>query len=154
MKKEIIQQLNALSKAINAHYGYVKLEGSNLDEPVINSGPCGPFANVFFHEWNKRFSEKVTISFIMDTTKHECHHVLIRLPNGLLYDGGVGVHDESHYAAQFTIEDMKVYDYALLDKRSYGLDRVYPRFCPNFNIDELKEWIVQYLDKIHVLYQF
>lgn len=123
-------------------------EGSNFGEPVMNSGPCGPFANVFFHEWNKRFSEKVAICFIMDTTNGECHHVLIRLPNGLLYDGGVGVHDEKQYDdAKFKIEDMKIYDYQLLDKRAYGLERTYPRFCPNFDLDKLKDLIVQYLDK-------
>ena len=37
------------------------LAGSNFGEPVINSGPCGPFANVFFEEWNKRFTDKVII---------------------------------------------------------------------------------------------
>ncbi|MBS0288337.1 MAG: hypothetical protein JSR17_13655 [Proteobacteria bacterium] len=148
MKNEIIQGLNELSEAINAHYGYVKLAGSNFGEPVINSGPCGPFANVFFHEWNKRFSEKVTISFVMDTTNGECHHVLIRLPNGLLYDGGTGVHDESYYDARFKIEDMKVYDYQLLDERAYGLNRTYPRFCPDFKLQELLELIVAHLDKI------
>ena len=147
MKNEILQILNELSQAINAHYGYVKLEGSNYGEPVINSGPCGPFANVFFHEWNKLFAEKVIICFVMDKTNGECHHVLIRLPNGLLYDGGIGVHDESHYDVRFKVEDMTVYDYQLLDQRSYGLDRTYPRFCPNFNLDVLTALIVKYLDK-------
>lgn len=148
MKIEAEQQLNELSKAVNQHYGYVKLEGSNYGEPVINSGPCGPFANLFFQEWNKRFSEKVIISFVMDINNNECHHVLIRLPNGLLYDGGNGVHDENHYDTRFKIEDMKVYDYQLLDERSYGLNRTYPRFCPDFNLDELKTLIVKYLNEI------
>jgi hypothetical protein len=110
MKNEITQILNELSQAINAYYGYVTLEGSNYGEPAINSGPCGPFANV------------------------------------LLYDGGVGVHDENYYDSRFKIEDMKVYDYQLLDQRSYGLNRAYPRFCPNFNLDELKTLIIKYLD--------
>lgn len=147
MKNEVIQVLNDLSKAINERYGYVILEGSNFGEPVINSGPCGPFANVFFEEWNKRFAEKVIISFVMDTTKGECHHVMCRLPDGLLYDGGTGVHDESYYDTKFKIEDMKIYNCQLLDERSYGLERTYPRFCPNFNLSELRILIVKYLDK-------
>lgn len=150
MKDEITKILNELSKAINKHYGYVQLEGSNYGEPAINSGPCGAFANVFFEEWNRRFTEKVIISFVMDTTKDECHHVVCRLPNGLLYDGGIGVHDERHYDAKFKIEDMRIYDYQLLDERSYGLERVYPRFCPNFNLNELTALIVKYLDKVNI----
>jgi hypothetical protein len=147
MKNEIMQILNELSQAINAHYGYVKLEGSNYGEPVINSGPCGPFANTFFLEWNRRFDLKVTICFIMEIAINDCYHVLIRLPNGQLYDGGIGVHDKSHYDARFKIEDMKVYDLKLLDERSHGLERAYPRFCPNFNITELRDLIEQYLDE-------
>lgn len=147
MKNEIIQILNKLSDAINKHYGYVNVEGSNFGEPVINSGPCGPFAHTFYHEWNKRFEQKVIISFVMEIAINDCYHVLIRLPNGQLYDGGIGVHDESHYDVQFKIEDMKAYDLTLLDERSHGLDRAYPRFCPNFNITELRDLIEQYLDE-------
>lgn len=65
----------------------------------------------------------------------------------MLYDGGIGVHDESHYDARFRVEDMKGYDYQLLDQRTYGLNRTYPRFCPNFNLDELTALIVKYLDR-------
>lgn len=147
MKNEVILILNKLSNEINKRYGYVNVEGSNFGEPVINSGPCGPFANVFFHEWNKRFDEKVTISFIMEIANNDCYHVLIRLPNSKLYDGGIGVHDESHYDGRFKIEDMQVYDLKLLDERSHGLDRQYPRFCPNFNITELRTVIEQHLAK-------
>ena len=114
MRGEIIQILNTLSNAINNHYGYVRLKGSNFGEPVINSGPCGPFANVFFQEWNKRFEQKVSISFIMEIANNDCYHVLIRLPNGKLYDGGIGIHDESHYDSRFKIEDMIVYDFSFL----------------------------------------
>ena len=38
--------LNALSDEVNQLYGYVKIPGDNFGEPAINSGPCGPFANV------------------------------------------------------------------------------------------------------------
>lgn len=148
MKHEVTLVLNELSQAINQYYGYVTQEGENLGEPVINSGPCGPFADIFFHEWNKRFSDKVTIAFIMEIAKNECYHVLIRLPNGKLYDGGIGVHDPSHYDARFNIEEMKVYDWKLLDERSYGLDRTYPRYCPHFNPAELRALIAKYLNTI------
>ena len=51
--------LNELSDKINKRYGYVKIAGDNFDEPAINSGPCGPFANAFFKLWNLKFTEKV-----------------------------------------------------------------------------------------------
>jgi len=143
----MIQTLNKLSQAINDHYGYVSIEGSNFGEPVINSGPCGPFANEFYHEWNKRFKLKVTICFVMEIAANDCYHVLIRLPDGKLYDGGIGVHDESHYDDRFKIEEMKVYDLKLLDERSHGLERTYPRFCPSFNMTELRNLIRKYLDE-------
>ena len=148
VNSEMIFVLNDLSKVINEHYGYVAQVGSNFGEPVINSGPCGPFANVFYDAWNKRFPEKVTICFVMEISNNECHHVLIRLPNGMLFDGGNGVHDESFYDERYKIEEMKIYNYQLLDERSYGLNRTYPRFCPNFNIEELKQIISTYLDKM------
>ena len=148
IKHEIIVLLKELSKAINKHYGYVSVEGSNFGEPVINSGPCGPFANVFYHEWNKRFNEKVVICFVMETKIDECYHILIRLPNGQLYDGGTGLHDDSHYDKRFKIEDMEKYNFKLLDERSYGLDRTFPRFCPEFKIFDLVSMIEKYLDLI------
>jgi hypothetical protein len=150
MKENVILILNKLSQTINEHYGFVTQEGENFGEPVINSGPCGPFADIFFHEWNKRFDEKITITFIMEIANNECYHILIRLPNGKLYDGGIGVHDVGRYDARFRIEEMKVYDRKLLDERSYGLDRKYPRYCPDFNPVILTSMIGGYLDKIEV----
>jgi len=50
-----------------------------------------------------------------------------------LYDGGIGIHESEVYTPQFLIEDMHVYDETLLEKWSYALHRVYPRFCPDFN---------------------
>ena len=73
----------------------------------------------------------------MTHNKDECDHVAIRLPSGELYHGGVGVHNENEHVPQFIIEDMKHYDENLLDKWSYGLDRTYPRFCPNFD----RSWV-------------
>lgn len=101
--------------------------------PRINYGPCGVFAKLFYEKWNILFSDKCHICFILTHSQEECDHVAIRLPSGELYDGGVGVHDENEHIPQFIIEDMLNYDDNLLDKWSYGLDRTYPRFCPDFD---------------------
>jgi hypothetical protein len=87
MNEKVVTLLNKLSEEINTLYGYVTLEGDNFDEPAINSGPCGPFANTFYRIWNQKFLDKVSIAFIMVKNSDECWHVLIRLPNGLLFDG-------------------------------------------------------------------
>ena len=78
----------------------------------------------------------------------ECWHVLIRLPNGLLFDGGIGVHDEEKYKDKFDVKDMINYDLEILEKYSYGLNREYPRYCPTFSIDIVTDRIKKYLDKI------
>ena len=140
--------LNELSDKINKLYGYVKIAGDNFGEPAINSGPCGPFANAFFKLWNMKFTEKVHIVFVMVKNSDECWHVLIRLPNGLLYDGGHGVHSEEKYSGKFDIEDMIEYDLELLEKRSYSLDREYPRYCPYFSMKTVEELIEKYLSII------
>jgi hypothetical protein len=140
--------LNALSDEVNALYGYVTIVGDNFGEPAINSGPCAPFANVFYKLWNQKFTEKVNIVFIMVKNSDECWHTLIRLPNGLLFDGGFGVHSEEKYNEKFDIEDMLEYDLELLEKRAYGLDREYPRYCPNFSISIVKKLINTYLNLI------
>lgn len=149
MHEEIVEILNGLSQRMNQLYGYVQQEGENLGEPAINSGPCGLFANTFYHHWNKRFDKMVNIVFIMVKNSEECWHVLIRLPDGLLFDGGCGVHGESKYQ-NFLIEDMSHYDLKLLEARSYGLNRTYPRYCPNFSITEVITEIEKYLNSIDV----
>jgi hypothetical protein len=150
MRDKAVQILNELSDEINNLYGYVRVEGDNVDEPAINVGPCGPFANTFYHCWNKRFNRKVSIAFIMVKNSDECWHVLVRLPNGLLFDGGFGVHDEQKWKGKFDIEDMKVYNLALLDKRAHGLEREYPRYCPHFSIAKVTTLIEEYLEKIDI----
>ena len=145
---KVINLLNELSNEINKRYGYVTIAGDNFGEPAINSGPCGPFANVFLKLWNQKLTEKVTIVFIMVKNSDECWHVLIRLPNGLLFDGGCGVHNEEKYKDKFDIEDMLGYDIELLEKRSHGLNRKYPRYCPDFSIEFISDLIRKYLDKI------
>jgi ribosomal protein S18 acetylase RimI-like enzyme len=140
--------LNALSDEVNQLYGYIKIPGDNFGEPAINFGPCGPFANTFLKLWNQKFSEKVHIVFIMVKNSHECWHVLLHLPNRLLYDGGHGIHSEEKYSDKFDIVDMIEYDIELLEKHAYGLTRTYPRFCPNFSIHTIETIIRKYLNLI------
>jgi len=119
--------LEKIKEDVNTAYGFH--EGI----PRINYGPCGVFAQIFFFKWNELFFKKVHICFVLTHTRDECDHVLIRLPSNQLYDGGIGIHESEVYIPKFLIEDMRVYDEALLEKWSYGLHRVYPRFCPDFN---------------------
>ena len=146
--KTLDTYLGELSGEINKLYGYVNIAGDNFGEPAINSGPCGPFANAFFKLWNLKFTEKVNVVFIMVKKSDECWHVLIRLPNGSLYDGGLGVHSEEKYSGKFDIEDMIEYDIELLEKRSCGLGREYPRYCPSFSINTVEDLIEKYLNLI------
>lgn len=144
----VTELLNDLAQKINTLYGYVSIPGDNFGEPAINSGPCGPFANAFYTLWNQKFTEKVHIVFIMVKNSDECWHVAIRLPNGLIFDGGLGVHDELMYKDKFDIIEMPDYDLQLLEKHSGGLNRKYPRYCPNFSIGQVEELISKYLDLI------
>jgi len=40
------------------------------------------------------------------------------------------------------------YDIELLEKRSCGLDREYPRYCPSFSINTVEDLIKKYLNLI------
>jgi len=148
MNSNTYKKLNELSDAINDLYGYVSVEGANFKEPSINSGPCGPFANVFFHCWNQRFNKKVSVVFVMVKNSDECWHILIRLPDGLLFDGGTGVHDEKKYVGEFEIKDMRNYDRDLLERHAYSLEREYPRYCPTFSSEAVTSLIRSHLEEI------
>lgn len=148
ISEKVIRELNALSATINELYGFVQIDGDNFATPSINVGPCGPFAKAFYELWNEKFSNKANIAFVIIKATGECWHVLIRLPNGLLYDGGIGVHNESNYDKKFMIEDMLEYDATLLENRSYGLDRQYPRYCPNFSAVHVRQIISDSLSKL------
>jgi len=130
--------LNRLRDEVNFTYGYVD------GWPRIDRGPCGRFANLFYREWNRRFRNKVCIAFIM-TTNEICDHVLIKLPDDNYYDGGNGVISGPTLLREFRrgdyIEDMKVFDFSLLDNRSYSLKRTYP-LCTNYS-DEATENIIK-----------
>lgn len=148
LNNTMLETLNNLSNQLNKLYGFVTIPGDNFGEPAINSGPCGAFAYAFYKIWNQRFSAKVHIVFIMMKDSEECWHVLVRLPNGSLFDGGHGVHSEDKYTENFIIEDMEDFDLAHLEKNSYGLDREYPRYCPNFSINAVEILIGQHLDAL------
>lgn len=67
----------------------------------------------------------------------QCHHVVVRLPDGTYYDGGNGVMSKSTLLGLFPesrMEEMTEFDLKLLDQRSYGLSRNYP-VCPNYSDD-------------------
>jgi hypothetical protein len=134
--------LNSLRNEINSVYGFEN------GWPRINRGPCGRFAKLFHEQWNARFRDKIIIAFVMRTDHPDgvgCNHVLVRLPDGNYYDGGSGVVPAETLLRQFgpnnRIEDMVQFDFKLLDKRSYGLNRSY-ELCPNYS-DETTTGIIQ-----------
>jgi len=147
---EIIEALNALRNDINVRYGF--RDGA----PRINLGPCGRFARDFRERWNVRFREPATIAFIMSNSDpSNCYHVLVKLPDGQYFDGGNGVmtgtflttlHPNSH------IEEMKDFDFELLDKRSYGLGRTYPE-CPNYSDEFSRQAIEKRLSELLTKHQ-
>ncbi len=127
---EMEAALSGLRNDINARYGF------RHGTPRINLGPCGRFARDFRERWNARFREPVTIVFIMaNSDASNCYHVLTRLPDGRYFDGGNGVMTEAFLKRRYPdghIEEMKDFDFELLDKRSYGLGRTYPE-CSNYS---------------------
>ena len=127
---DLVETLNALRNDLNVRYGF--RDGA----PRINLGPCGRLARDFRERWNSLFREPVTISFIMaNNDASNCYHVLVKLPDGRYFDGGNGVMTEAFLASLFPdghIEEMKNFDFDLLDKRSYGLARAYPE-CLNYS---------------------
>lgn len=149
INKTTINSLNALSEKINNIYGFVEIKGENFGEPAINSGPCGPFANEFYKAWNARFKNGVKVFFVMQKNPTECHHIGVLLPDGSLYDGGLGIHEQSVYLDKgLTISIMDNYSLTELEKNAYGLERSYSRFCPGFNVEEVSCWIKNYLDTL------
>ena len=148
--EKIINLLNKLSQSIYNLYGFSLSESSGIAVPSINLGPCGPFANEFYKQWNSRFINEVKIAFIMHQLPFECHHVLIKLPNSRLFDGGNGVHDFNIYkgnSAELVV--MEKYDLKVLDKHAFGLIRTYPQINHDFSISEISALIAKYLDNIY-----
>lgn len=127
---DMVGSLNALRDEINARYGF------RNGTPRVNLGPAVRFARDFRERWNARFQEPVTIAFVMSNSDpSNCFHVLVRLPDGQYYDGGNGVMTGTFLMARYPaghIEEMKQFDFELLDKRSYGLGRTYSE-CANYS---------------------
>ena len=133
--------LNGLRNEINSVYGFQD------GWPRVNRGPCGRYARAFYEQWNAKFTQKVTIVFIMMPDGIDCSHVLVKLPDGSYFDGG-GVIPGDTLLKEFLpgerIEEMKDFDLNLLDKRSYGLGRSYP-LCPNYSDQTTARIISKYL---------
>lgn len=142
MHPELIAALTHIRDDINHEYGF------HQGIPRINYGPCGIFAYIFFHKWNQLFRPPVHICFIMTPSRDECDHVCISLPTGDLYDGGLGIHARQLYESHFVIDEMRTYDEELLEKWSYGLNRTYPRFCPQFNRQVVEQIVSSHLEKV------
>jgi hypothetical protein len=142
---QMVETLNALRNDIDACYGF------RNGAPRINLGPCGRFARDFRERWNARFRDPVTIAFIMaNNDKSNCFHVLVKLPDGRYFDGGNGVMTGAFLATLYPdghIEEMKNFDFALLNKRSYGLGRTYPE-CPNYSDEFTKRAIEKRLSEL------
>jgi len=137
--REMEAALNALRSDINARYGF------RNGAPRINLGPCGRFARDFREHWNARFRQPVTIAFLMSNTDaSNCYHVLVKLPDGRFFDGGNGVTTQEFLMTLYSnmhVEEMKDFDFELLDRRSYGLGRTYPE-CPNYS-DEFTRQVIE-----------
>lgn len=145
---QAISLLNQLSSEINKLYGYVKHQGENLGEPAINSGPCGPFAYEFALLWNTHMALSCKIAFLIQANE-ECWHIVVRLPNGKLFDGGVGVHDRTRYKdKKLRLVVMDSFDINLLERYAYGLDRTYPTYCPDFSLEKITCVISNYLERL------
>ncbi len=138
--------LNRLRNVLLSTYGC--LEGW----PRINLGPCGRFARDFREQWNARFDEKIHIVFIMTLDGSTCKHIVVRLPDGNLFDGGFGV--VTGAAMQMILpgirlDEMTDFDLERLDKWSYGLDRSYPN-CPDYSDEVTRKIIADHLAELPV----
>jgi hypothetical protein len=124
--------------------------GTNDGWTRIAMGPCGKFAYAFHEEWNSRFQDSVNIVFMMKPDGSECNHILVRLPDKNLFDAGLGVMSDSalHLVMiESRFEDMTTFDYELLDKRAYGLNRKYPN-CPNYSDSLTRSILRRHFDKL------
>lgn len=140
-----VAALNRLRDRTNLIYGY------RNSTPRVNLGPCGRFAKAFREQWNARFTAQANIVFIMSADGNQCHHVLVRLPDGNYFDGGNGVISGETLLRQYDpgtqLEEMKQFDFQRLDKWSYGLGRSY-ELCPNYSDDATARMIEECLDGV------
>ncbi len=79
-----------------------------------------------------------------------CTHIVVRLPDGYLYDGGFGVlTDEAmqKILPEIRLEEMTDFDLQRLDRWAYGLERSYPN-CPNYSDDGTQTLIANHLAEL------
>jgi len=48
----------------------------------------------------------------------------------------------------YMFDDMLDYNHDLLEKWSYGLDRIYPKYCPHFDKNKVSDLINKHLDHL------
>jgi hypothetical protein len=133
----ITTELNGLSRALNQEFGTAG------PVPLINCGPCGRFAKIFHDEWLARFGQRLKFVFILTYDRRDCVHVLVRLPDGNYFDGGLGVLSRELLDAEFfhpPVVEQQEYDLLELNERSYGLLREYPD-CPKFNASKARQLV-------------
>ena len=150
INENTINLLNKLTESVNKLYGFLYLHDVKKNFPSINAGPCGAFANEFYMQWNSRFISQVKIAFVMFQKPFESYHVLIKLPNGDLFDGGVGVHNFDHYQEKRSeLNIMEKYDLEILDKYSWGLAKTNHKNCPDFSLSKVSSLITKSLNSIY-----
>ena len=148
--EKIYNLLNKLSQSINKQCGFMDTHGSGASLPLINSGPCGLFAHEFYRLWELRFSNPIKIAAIMTKKPFESNHVLIKLPNGALFDGGNGIHNFDTYKEnEVELVVMEKYDLEVLDKYAWGLIRSYTTVNDDFSTSKMTALIASYLDDIY-----
>lgn len=148
----IHQNLNQLKTDVNLAFGFQN------GHPRVDLGPCGSFAREFYESWNERFSESgsVQIAFIKILNGQYCRHVLIRLPSGLFFDGGLGVMTEAEVYKLYrevngqidptiSIEVMQGFDSALWEQNS--VPPPYPD-SPDYSQEIARQLIDHHLDEL------
>lgn len=136
LKNEKIKVQNRIKDCINTEYGF------HDGLPAINLGPCGPFAKLFYQEYNKRFEEKAIICFVIAKTSGDCVHCCIRFHDGNFFDGGNGFVlkeevEEWLITHNFYLEEMFNYNEEQLEKERIALTGN-TNFAPPTAILELK----------------
>ncbi len=124
-----VAELNGLSRAVNQAFG---VAGKT---PLVNCGPCGRFAKVFRECWAERFGQWLNFVFVMTPDKRDCVHILVRLPDGNYFDGGLGVVSGELLKVEWfnaPIIEQTIYDLSEFEMRAHGLSAIHPD-CPKYN---------------------
>ena len=150
INEKISNLLNQISQSINKLCGFRHIQASGVSVPLINSGPCGIFANKFYRLLDLRFSNKIKIGTVITKQPIESNHVLIKLPNGALFDGGNGIHGLDTYdETRVELVIMEKYDLEVLDKYAWGRIRTCSNVNYGFSISKMSALIASCLDDIY-----